>query len=153
MGPLRTVFGFLGGPGPCWGPENDKKAPKGHRERCVPGTSQASAEAENDEVAFFVGAFAVVVNLLEWGCEAHPRATNFLRGGGGVLGQFVLCPCVCLSVCLRRQTRKIRDFSKIAPSIRPFGGPAVPAQSFEVMLEKICWQIFPKKQFLSPADR
>ena len=51
--PLKNSFWYLGGHGPSWGPENDKKAPKGHRERCVPGTSQASAEAENAQVPVF----------------------------------------------------------------------------------------------------
>ena len=60
---------------------------------------------------------------------------------------------VRVSVCLRKQARKNQTFSKIAPSFWPFCEAAVLSWAFEVMLEKISWQIFPKKHFLSPAGR
>ena len=48
--------------------------------------------------------------MLEWGCEAHPRATNFLRGGGGCWASL---SSVRVSVCGSRPeksgfSRKLR---------------------------------------------
>ena len=86
--------------------------------------------------------------LLEWGCEAYPRAAFFLRGGGAA-GR--ICP---LSVCLFAEAGlKKLDFSKKDPWFWPFGGATLPPRISEVMLERFCWQIFPKQHFSGPADQ
>ena len=150
--PLRIVFRVLGDPGsPGEVQKCPKNAPKRHRGRCVPGTSQASAEAGNNEVAI-LPAPAAICTLLEWGVRSPPTGCIFLRGRGGVAGP--VCPLsVCLSACLRKQTRKIRGFSKIRPSFWPFSGAALLPWTFEVMLENICCQIFPKQHFSGRARR
>ena len=94
LGPLRIVFWFLGVSGPPVGPENDQNALRRHRGRCVPGTSQASAEAENDEVAIFSGACGQLILCWSGGCAATPTGYFFSRGRGGPAGP--VCP---LSVC------------------------------------------------------
>ena len=68
-----------------------------HGARRVPGTSQASAEAENDEVAIFSGAFGQLSLCWSGGCAATPTGYFFSRGRGGPAGP--LCPVsVCVSV-------------------------------------------------------
>ena len=107
--PVRIIFSFLGGPRPCWGPESDKKAPKGHQKRCVPGTSQASAEAENDEVAIFSGACGQLSLCWSGGCAAPPTGYFFSCERGGPAGP--LCP---LSVTpAGRKNPKFHVFSRL----------------------------------------
>ena len=84
---------------------------KTHGARCVPGTSQASAEAENDEVAIFPAPVGNCHFVGVGGAQRRPRATFFPAGGGVLLGQLVLCESVCLSVTLA--DRKIQHFREI----------------------------------------
>ena len=61
-----------------------------HGARCVPGTSQASAEAENDEVAIFSGACGQLSLCWSGGCAAPSTGYFFSRGRGGPAGP--VCP-------------------------------------------------------------
>ena len=82
-----VLWDHLGGP----------RSRKTHGARCVPGTSQASAEAENDEVAIFSGACGQLSLCWSGGCAAPSTGYFFSRGRGGPAGP--VCPLsVCLSV-------------------------------------------------------
>ena len=99
-----VLWDHLGGP----------RSRKTHGARCVPGTSQASAEAENDEVAIFSGACGQLSLCWSGGCAATPTGYFFSRGRGGPAGP--LCP---VSVCVsRQQIVKISPFLKFATSFQ-----------------------------------
>ena len=80
------VSPFAGGP---WARPGGPRTHRTHGARCVPGTSQASAEAENDEVAIFSGACGGT-QFVGVGGAKPAHGMRFSCVGGGPPAGFVL---------------------------------------------------------------
>ena len=141
-----------------------------HKARPVPGTAQANAEAENDEVPFFSGACDHVVKRIgarakkwnrnvhllpqdvevHWSGEARarPRDANFLRGAGG-------CLAVLFSVCMSVTGQPLKNTISgnrvfVLSAFRQLERPKTVNKH---VCEKISCSSFSKTPSMTPAER